>query len=60
MVEILYNFIRNSLIGETTISGADNLATLLTWTCIVMIFLLFVRLVFWAFNVAFKWRRKRY
>lgn len=49
MVDLIYDFIRNTLIGETTMSGADNLATLLTWTVIVMAFMLFVRVTFWAF-----------
>ena len=49
MVDILYNFIRNDLIGNTTLSGADNLALLLTWAVIVGCFLVMVRLVLWAF-----------
>ena len=49
MVDILYDFIRNSLIGQTSLSGADNLALLLTWAVIVGCFLLMVRLVLWAF-----------
>lgn len=49
MVDLIYNFIRNDLIGSTSLSGADNLALLLTWAVIVGCFLLMVRLVFWAF-----------
>lgn len=49
MVDILYNFIRYSLIGDTSLTGADNLALLLTWAVIVGSFLVMVRLVFWAF-----------
>ena len=49
MVDIIYNFIRNTLIGETSISGADNLAILLTWTFIIFAFLLLIRLTMWAF-----------
>lgn len=49
MVDILYNFLRNDLIGNTTLPGADNLALLLTWAVIVGSFLVMVRLVLWAF-----------
>lgn len=49
MVDLIFDFIRNTLIGETTMSGADNLAILLTWTTIVFAFILFVRVVMWAF-----------
>lgn len=49
MVDIIYNFIRYDLIGETSITGADNLAVLLTWAVIVASFLVMVRLVLWAF-----------
>lgn len=59
MVDIIYNFIRNDLMGTTAIDGADNLALLLTWAVIIVTFLLFVKMVFWAFNVAF-WRVKRH
>lgn len=49
MVDIIYDFIRNSLIGNTSMTGADNLALLLTWTTIVMAFILFIRVTLWAF-----------
>lgn len=49
MIDIIYNFIRFDLIGDTALSGADNLALLLTWAVIVGSFLVLVRLVFWAF-----------
>lgn len=49
MVDIIYNFIREDLIGSTSLSGADNLALLLTWSVIVGGFLVMVRLVLWAF-----------
>lgn len=64
MVDIIYDFIRNSLIGETTISGADNLALMLTWAVIVFAFVLFVRITMWAFylvrNAIWFRRRGRY
>ena len=51
MVDLIYDFIRNSLIGDTTLAGADNLALLLTWAVIVGSFLVMVRLVLWAFYI---------
>lgn len=60
MVNIIYDFIRNDLIGETTMTGADNLALLLTWSVIVVAFFVMVRLVMWAFYlVANSIRAKR-
>lgn len=55
MIDIIYDFIRNDLIGvNTTIAGADNLALLLTWAVIIGLFLILVRLVVWAFQLPFK------
>ena len=60
MVDIIYDFIRNSLIGEnSTLSGADNLALLLTWAVIIGIAFVLIRLVVWAFYFPLK-RRKKY
>lgn len=59
MVDILYNFIRNDLMGQTTITGADNLALLLTWTVIICVFMLFIRLAMWAFYLLFNRRKLR-
>lgn len=63
MIDTLYDFIRNNFIGEsTTIAGADNLALLLTWACIIIFFMLFMRLGFWAFHLfgnVFTRRRRR-
>lgn len=61
MVDLIYDFIRNNLMGNTTLSGADNLAILLTWSTIIIAFCLFVRVVMWAFYLvknSFKVRRK--
>ena len=50
MIDIIYDFIRNNLIGaETTIIGADNLALLLTFASLIGIFFILVKLVVWAF-----------
>lgn len=61
MIDIIYNFIFNNLIGEnTTIPGADTLALLLTWITIVFLFCCLVKLVSWSFGIIFKWNRKTY
>lgn len=61
MIDLIYNFIRNNLIGsESTITGADDLAVMLTWITIVFMFLVLVKLVSWAFGIVFKWNRKTY
>lgn len=61
MIDLIYNFIRNNLIGaNSTITGADDLALLLTWITIVFLFLVLVKLVAWAFGIVFKWNRKTY
>lgn len=61
MVDIIYNFIRNDFMGQsTTIPGADNLAILITWTIIVLMVFLFVRLAMWAFYLVFKWNKRNY
>ena len=61
MIDILYDFIRNSLIGEnTTIAGADDLAVLLTFISIVLIFFVLIKLIIWAFGIAYGKRRRRF
>lgn len=63
MVDLIYDFIRNTLMGNTSMSGADNLAILLTWTTIVMAFILFIRVTMWAFYLvrnAINGKRRRY
>lgn len=60
MIDIIYDFIRNVLIGESsTLAGADNLALLLTWAVLIGMFFVLVRLVVWAFQFTFK-RRGRF
>lgn len=52
MIDLIYNFILNVLIGQdTTIAGAEDLATLLTFATIIMVFFVLVKLVFWCFNI---------
>ena len=61
MIDLIYNFIRNNLIGQnSTITGADDLALLLTWITIVFLFCCLVKLVSWAFGIVFKWNRRTY
>lgn len=61
MIDLIYNFIYNILIGEnTTIQGADTLAVLLTFASIVLIFFVLVKLVIWVFNLgAGRWRIRK-
>lgn len=53
MIDIIYNFIRNTLIGaDSTIQGADDLALLLSFAAIILAFFVLVKLIVWAFRVA--------
>ena len=62
MIDLIYNFIRNTLIGEnSTIQGADDLALLLSFATIILIFFVLVKLVIWCFRVASgSWRARRF
>lgn len=51
MIDLLYNFINNTLLGESTLPGKEELATLLTYTSIILIFFVLIKLVKWAFNI---------
>lgn len=54
MADLIYNFIRNYLIGsESAIAGADDLATILTWTTLVLFTVILIKLVKWAFGIPF-------
>ena len=59
MIQLIYDFIRNVLIGETTMQGADDLATLLTYTALVCMFIILIKLVVWAFNLGSGKRKTR-
>lgn len=50
MVDLIYNFILDNLIGSTTTPNAELLAVLLTWTSIILIFGALVRFVVWLFK----------
>ena len=60
MVDLIYDFILNNLIGSTNIPNAELMATLLTWACLVLIFGCLVRFVVWLFKCvsgAWLWRK---
>lgn len=59
MVELIYNFIYITLMGEPTFEGSTTLAILLTYTIIVCFVAILIKLVLWAFNIPFKWARRR-
>lgn len=59
MIQLIYDFIRNVLIGETTMQGADDLATLLTYTTLVCMFIILIKLVVWAFSLGSGKRKTR-
>ena len=59
MIDLIYDFIYNTLLGNTTMPGAQDLATLLTYTTIVLIFFVLVKLVCWCFNVVGGRRKTR-
>lgn len=60
MIDLIYNFILNTLLGSSEIQGATDLALLLTYTTIVLIFFVLVKLVVWCFNFVGgnTWKRK--
>lgn len=61
MADLIYNFVRNVLIGQnSTITGANDLATMLTWTVMVVFFLLLCKLVVWCFNLGNNKQRLTY
>ena len=51
MVDIIYTFIRETLLNNSQLAGAENLALLLTWAFMVIVFFLFIKLGLWAFNL---------
>ena len=50
LVDLIYDFINNVLIGDSTLPGKTQLATLLTYTTIILFFALLVKLIKWIFN----------
>lgn len=56
MINIIYEFILNNLIGETDIPNVENLAQLLTFASIIFIFIALLIFIRWFFSI-FKSRR---
>lgn len=50
MIDLLYDFMLNNLIGNSTIPNAELMATLLTYASIILIFGALVRFVMWLFK----------
>lgn len=60
MVDLIYNFILNDLIGASSMPNSELLATLLTWASIILIFGALIRFVVWLFKCvsgAWIWRK---
>lgn len=50
MIDLLYDFMLNNLIGNSSIPNAELMATLLTYASIILIFGALVRFVMWLFK----------
>lgn len=59
MIDSIYDFILNTLLGNPSFEGAETMAMLLTYTTIIMCFMLLIKIMMWAFNLGFKWVRIR-
>lgn len=58
MLDLIYNFIYNTFLGESSIAQKEDLALLLTFATIILAFFCLVRLVSWSLGV-FKRRWKK-
>lgn len=59
MFDLIYNFILNTLLGNSTNAAAQDVATLLTFASFVLIYFCLVKLIVWVFrlgNGSRKWR----
>lgn len=52
MIDLIYNFINDVLIGDSTIPGKQQLAVLLTFVVIILFFFLLIKLMVWTFRSA--------
>lgn len=59
MIDMIYEFILNTLLGNPEFSGAETMAMLLTYTTIILCFALLIKLMMWAFGIVFKWTKIR-
>ena len=50
MIDLIYDFMLNNLIGDSTIPNSELMATLLTYASIILIFGALVRFVMWLFK----------
>lgn len=55
MLDLIYNFIYNTFLGDSTIAQKEELALLMTFATIILTFFCLVRLVSWSLG-AFKRR----
>ena len=60
MIDLIYDFVRNTLIGNTTITGADDLAVLISFAIILLISFVLIKLVVWCFNLGAGRRKTRF
>lgn len=58
MIDLIYNFILNTFIGNVSFQGAEELAILLTYTTLLLIFFVLIRLVRWSLGI-FRFKRYR-
>lgn len=52
LIDIIYNFIHDVILGNSEIPGIDNMAVLLTYTSLIFLLILLIKLFIWAFNIA--------
>lgn len=51
MLDLIYNFIYNTFLGDSAINQKEELAMLLTFATIILVFFCLVRLVSWSLGV---------
>lgn len=51
MLDLIYNFIYNTFLGNSNIAQKEELALLLTFGAIILIFFCLIRLVTWSLGV---------
>ena len=51
MYDLIYNFIYSVLMANSTAPGVQEISALLTYTAIVLIFFVLVKLIIWVFRV---------
>lgn len=51
MYDLIYNFIYNVLMANSSAPGVQEVSALLTYTAMVLIFFVLIKLIIWAFRV---------